>query len=268
MHTLSLSKLSRLSVFITSIGLTSSAVGLTAAEKGFAIAERNDLSDAGFGSSRVELTMTLKDPSGRSTSRDLRIDTLEKASEGYGDRSVTVFYSPANVEGTALLTHSKVIESDDQWLYLPALRRIKRIASSNKSGPFVGSEFAFEDIAGAELGKYTYTWLDTVTESDMEMDVLECIPAYERSGYSKIHCYFDTEHHQARQFKFFDRGGQHLKTLVLSDYRQYEGGIWRPHLQTMTNHITGKSTTLEFADYEFGVGLDARDFEPEALERL
>ena len=257
---------------IALVTLTAPAIAETPEERGFAIAERNDLSDAGFATSTVELTMTLADPSGRTTTRELRIDTREKEGEGNGDRSVTVFYSPRDVEGTALLTHSRVLESDDQWLYLPALRRTKRISSSNKSGPFVGSEFAFEDIAGAELGKYAYTYLETVSEEiageTLELDKLECIPAYERSGYSKIHCYFDTDVFQARKFVFFDRGGQELKTLELADYRQYDEAYWRAHRQTMTNHITGKSTVLAFEDYAFGVDLDERDFEPEALERL
>ncbi|MEL6238894.1 MAG: outer membrane lipoprotein-sorting protein [Pseudomonadota bacterium] len=250
--------------------VTLAAPGLaqTPQEKGFAIAQRNDLSDAGFATSSVELTMTLADPSGRTTSRELRIDTKEKQGEGNGDKAVTFFYSPRDVEGTALLTHTKVLDSDDQWLFLPALNRVKRISSSNKSGPFVGSEFSFEDIAGAELGKYEYIYLETVTENGMELDKLECIPAYERSGYSKIHCFFDTDVFQARKFEFFDRGGQHLKTLILDDYREYEGGVWRPHVQTMTNHITGKTTVLEFGDWTFGLNLDERDFEPEALERL
>lgn len=250
------------------VAAPSLAAAQTSQERGFAIAERNDLSDAGFATSSVELTMTLGDPSGRTTSRALRIDTREKDGEGEGDKSVTFFYSPRDVEGTALLTHTNVLDSDDQWLFLPALNRVKRISSSNKSGPFVGSEFSFEDIAGAELGKYTYTYLDTVTEDGMTLDKLECIPAYERSGYSKIHCYFDTEVFQARKFDFFGRGGQHLKTLVLDDYREYEGGFWRPHRQTMTNHVTGKTTVLSFGDWTFGVDLDERDFEPEALERL
>ncbi len=250
------------------IVLSLPAAALTPEERGFRIAERVDQSDAGFGTSRVELTMTLADPSGRTTSRRLRIDTMEKSGEGNGDRSVTVFHSPADVQGTALLTHSRVIASDDQWLYLPALRRVKRISSSNKSGPFVGSEFAFEDIAGQELGKYNYRYIETVNENGLEMDIVECIPAYPRSGYSKIDCYFDTEMFQARKLVFYDRGGQRLKTLILDDFRQYEGRFWRPHLQTMTNHITGKKTVLEMGEYSFGVNLSARDFEPDALERL
>ncbi|MEM7705868.1 MAG: outer membrane lipoprotein-sorting protein [Pseudomonadota bacterium] len=251
------------------IFLASATPALTeeAKERGLAIAKRSDLSDAGFGSSSVELTMTLSDPSGRTTTREMRIDTLEKSGEGNGDRSLTVFFTPRDVEGTALLSHAKILVSDDQWLYLPALRRTKRISSANKSGPFVGSEFAFEDLTSNELGKYEYTYLETRVVDGIEMDVVECVPRYERSGYSKLLCYFDTEHFQSRRIEFFDRGGQPLKTLVLEDYRQYNE-FWRPHKQTMTNHLTGKVTIIESAEYEFGVDFDREDFEPAVLDRL
>lgn len=236
--------------------------------RGYAIAERSDLTDAGFGSSSVNLTMTLADPRGRETSRELQIDTLEKEGDGNGDRSLTRFFSPPDVEGTALLSHARILDPDNQWLYLPALRRVKRISSSNKSGPFVGSEFAFEDLTANELGKYEYSYMETVSDSGMEMDKLECLPLYERSGYTKLHCYFDTEVFQPRKIEFFDRGGNLLKTLEILDYREYENGYWRSHRQVMTNHLTGKSTTLQFSDFEFGVELDARDFEASALDLL
>ena len=236
--------------------------------RGFDIAARSDASDAGFGASSVDLTMTLMDAAGRTTSREKRIDTLEKAGEGNGDKSLTVFFSPPDVEGTALLSHARIVESDDQWLYLPALRRTKRISSSNKSGPFVGSEFAFEDLTASELGKYDYTYLETRMVDGMEMDVIECVPLYERSGYSKLNCYFDTDIYQSRKVEFFDRGGQLLKTLTLEDYREYPGGFWRPHKQTMTNHLTGKVTVIEARAYDIGVTLRRRDFEPAALDRL
>lgn len=237
--------------------------------RGYAIAERSDKTDAGFGTSTVNLTMTLADPRGRETTRQLQIDTLEKEGEGNGDWSVTRFFSPPDVEGTALLSQARVLESDNQWLYLPALRRVKRISSSNKSGPFVGSEFAFEDLTASELGKYAYTYLGTESlEDGTEVDKLQCDPLYERSGYTKLYCYFDTQTFQARRLEFFDRGGNLLKTLDLLDTRQYPGGYYRSHRQVMQNHLTGKSTELAFGDYAFGVDLDRRDFEPSALERF
>ncbi|MEM9723905.1 MAG: outer membrane lipoprotein-sorting protein [Pseudomonadota bacterium] len=235
-------------------------------ERGYAIAARSDATDAGFGASSVRLAMTLTDPRGRKTTRELQIDTLEKSGEGDGDWSVTRFFSPPDVEGTALLSQARILDSDNQWLYLPALRRTKRISSANKSGPFVGSEFAFEDLTASELGKYEYIYLGTETLGDgTEVDKLQCNPLYERSGYTKLHCFFDTETFQARRLEFFDRGGRLLKTLDLQAYRQYPGGYHRSHRQTMQNHLTGKSTTLTFEDFDFGVRLSRRDFEPAAL---
>ena len=251
-------------------GLSDDFADLPAQERGYKIIERSDLSDAGFGASTVDLTMTLTDASGRSTVRELRIDTFEKEGAGNGDQSLIRFFSPPDVEGTALLSHAKILEPDDQWLYLPGLRRTKRISSANKSGPFVGSEFAFEDLTSSELGKYEYRYLETVRDerTGLDLDVVECIPLYERSGYSKLHCYVDTDIHQSRRIEFFDRGGRPLKTLELGDYRQSPEGYWRAHEQTMTNHLTGKSTTLRFEDFDFDVTLNRRDFQPAVLDRL
>ncbi len=235
--------------------------------RGFAIAERSDLSDRGFGQSSVDVTMTLTNRSGASTTRALRIDTLEKSGRGNGDRSLIQFFSPGDVDGTALLSHAKITATDDQWLFLPGLSRVKRISSANKSGPFVGSEFSFEDLTISELGKFEYSYLETRVVDGVEMDILECTPAYSRSGYSRVLCHFDTQVHQARKFVFFDRGGQQLKTLTLENYRQY-GSVWRPQRQRMVNHLTGKTTVLDFGRFDFNPGLSGRDFEPSALERL
>jgi hypothetical protein len=64
------------------------------------------------------------------------MDTIEV--KGDGDKSLSIFDSPRDVKGTALLTFTHALESDEQWLYLPALKRVKRISFSNKSGPFLG----------------------------------------------------------------------------------------------------------------------------------
>lgn len=256
----------------TTVAIAQTAEELTSDDpkvRGYAIAQRSDGTDAGFNASTVALTMTLADPRGRTTVRELQIDTLEKEGDGNGDWSVTRFFSPPDVEGTALLSQARILDSDNQWLFLPALRRVKRISSSNKSGPFVGSEFAFEDLTANELGKYEYIYLGTETLDDgAEVDKLQCNPLYDRSGYTKLHCYFDTVTHQARRLEFFDRGGNLLKTLDLLDYRQYPQGYYRSHRQVMKNHLTGKSTTLTFGAFDFSVGLDRRDFEPSALDRL
>ncbi|WP_424972325.1 outer membrane lipoprotein-sorting protein [Dinoroseobacter sp. S76] len=252
----------------TALALTPLTGGAqTAEEKGFAIAQKSDLSDKGFGRSSVDVTMTLTNRAGARTTRALQIDTLEKSGRGNGDRSMIQFFSPGDVDGTALLSHARVTAADDQWLYLPSLSRVKRISSANKSGPFVGSEFSFEDLTISELGKFEYRYLETRRVDGMEMSILECTPAYSRSGYSRVLCHFDTKTNQPRKFVFFDRGGQRLKTLTLTDYKRY-GSVWRAQTQTMVNHLTGKTTVLEFGPFDFNARLGRNDFEPSALERL
>jgi len=247
---------------------TPSVMAQTPEEKGFEIASKSDRMDKGFKSSIARLTMTLSNAAGDKTVRDLEVKVKEKPNEDVGDKSVTFFFTPPDVEGTALLSHAKILESDDQWLFLPELSRVKRISSSNKSGPFVGSEFSFEDLTAAELGKYSYKWIETTELDGMAVDVLEQKPLYERSGYTKLLAYYDQEINQIRKIEFFNRGGTHFKTLTQSEFKNFGGTIYRPMKQQMDNHLTGKSTMLEATSYEFGVPIDENDFRPSALSQL
>lgn len=251
-----------------SLSIAAPVAAETPEEKGFRIAAKSDRMDNGFGTSIATLKMILKNAAGKSTTRTLEIRTMEKPSEEVGDKSINLFFTPADVEGTALLSHAKILESDDQWLYLPELARVKRISSSNKSGPFVGSEFAFEDLTASELMKYDYKYLETKEFNGMTVDVVQWIPRYDRSGYSRLKAYYDQEIHQIRQIKYFNRGGAHFKTMTLNDYQNHGGDIWRSHNMSMQNHLTGKSTTLEYSEFKFGVDLDENEFKPSALTKL
>lgn len=244
------------------------ALSQTPEEKGYEIAARSDRTDRGFQDSVVKLTMILRNAAGQETSRTLKISTLEIPDENVGDKSMVLFDSPKDIDGTALLSHAKILDPDDQWLYLPALKRVKRISSKNKSGPFVGSEFAFEDFTALELNKYTYRYLGEEDIDGMKTDVVERAPRYENSGYSKQVSWIDQEVFQVRKVDFYDRRGDLLKTLTLHDYREYPGGVWRSHTFVMVNHQTGKSTELVYDDYTFKAGLGDRDFVKGVLKRL
>lgn len=240
----------------------------TPEERGSAVAARSDRSDRGFGDSAVTLEMVLRNEAGREARRSLTIRTLEVQDEARGDLSLVVFDSPPDVAGTALLSHSRILEGDDQWLYLPALKRVKRISSVNKSGPFVGSELAFEDLTALELGKFDYRHLGEEPCGERLCDVVERVPRYEHSGYSRQKAWIDREVFQVRKVEYYDRKDTLLKTLTLDDYRRYDEGWWRAHRLSMVNHVTGKSTELRYGDYAFGLGLDETDFSPGALQRL
>ncbi len=240
----------------------------TPADRGFEIAARSDRSDIGFGVSRVELQMILRNAAGQESTRSLEIATLEKADEDVGDKSLVLFDTPRDIEGTALLSHAKILDPDDQWLYLPALKRVKRISSANKSGPFVGSEFAFEDFTSLELNKFEYRYLGAEEANGMTLDRVERLPRYENSGYSKQIAWIDQDVFQIRRVEFYDRRGDLLKVLELTDYRQYDNGVWRAHRLSMNNLQTRKQTDLVYQDYAFDVSLSQKDFVKGRLSRL
>ncbi len=237
-------------------------------DQGFEIAARSDRSDLGFADSDVELNMVLRNAAGQESSRSLRIVTLEKPDESVGDKSLVVFDTPRDIKGTALLSHAKILDPDDQWLYLPALRRVKRISSANKSGPFVGSEFAFEDFTAIELNKFDYRFMHSELCGELRCDVLERQPLYENSGYTRQIAWVDQTDYQIRKVEFYDRRGDLLKVLELKDYRQYENGTWRAHTLVMTNVQTNKQTDLIYGDYTFGAGLSDSEFVKGRLSRL
>lgn len=260
--------LTTIAAFGFAIALANPGAANTPEQLGFEIAARSDRTDVGFNDSRVALQMILRNAAGQQSTRSLEITTLEKPDESVGDKSLVLFDTPRDIEGTALLSHARILDPDDQWLYLPALKRVKRIASSNKSGPFVGSEFAFEDFTAIELNKFDYRLIGTEDIDGMTLDVLERKPRYENSGYSKQISYVDQAVFQIRKVEFYDRRGDLLKVLVFEDYRQYDNGVWRAHKLKMENLQTKKQTDLVYQDYEFNLGLSAKDFVKGRLSRL
>lgn len=240
----------------------------TPEEKGFAIAARSDRSDRGFGDSKSEMTMVLRNAAGQESSRTMQFTTLEIPDESVGDKSLVLFSTPRDIEGTALLSHAKILNPDDQWLYLPALKRVKRISSRNKSGPFVGSEFAFEDFTASELNKFSYKYLREEPCGDLSCDVVERFPRYENSGYTRQISWVDTTDYQIRKIEFYDRRGSLLKELIFEDYRKYADKYWRAHRLIMKNVQTNKSTDLVYGEYKFSVGLTDKDFVKGRLSRL
>jgi hypothetical protein len=234
--------------------------------KGLVIAKERKSRDAGWGDSESRTTMVLRNAAGDESNREIRTAALEV--QGDGDKGLTIFDEPRDVRGTAFLNHSHPTAEDDQWLYLPALKRVKRIASRNKSGPFMGSEFAYEDLSSFEIEKYRFNYLRDEDCADNSCFVLEHIPTDEFSGYSKTIVWLSQQHYQPLKVEYYDRKNSLLKTLTLHDYRQYLQHYWRPHKLTMVNHQTGKSTDLIIHEISFNTGRTAADFDTNALQRV
>ncbi len=231
------------------------------------IAEEADRRDLGWGDNASTMRMVLRNRNGDESVRELRRQALETHDEGAGDKSVITFDAPRDVAGTSLLSHTKILEPDDQWLFLPALKRVKRISSANKSGPFVGSEFAYEDLVSQEVDKYEYRFLREESCGGVECFVVERTPLYENSGYTKQVVWWDVSEYRIQRIDFYDRKDTLLKTLLYHGYREYAGEYWRPDRMTMENHQNGKSTELVFDEWSFGNGLSEGEFTPSRLRR-
>lgn len=240
----------------------------TPAEKGLEIAEKASERAPGYRDSTADGEMILRDRQGQESVRRFRSAALEVPDDG--DKSLIVFQWPADIDGTALLTHAHTEAEDDQWLYLPALKRVRRISSANRSSSFVGSEFAYEDLVPSEIEKYTYLWLRDEPcpgVASLQCHVYERYPVDPSSGYKRQVIWRDAEFYRAIRIEYYDRKDSHLKTLTVEGYKQYEGGLWRPDRMHMQNHQTGKSTLLLWSDYRFATGLGDQDFTTRALER-
>lgn len=234
--------------------------------RGLEIAKERKQRNIGWETSVSDMTMILRSASKKESLRKMNISTLEVADDG--DKGLTVFEQPADVRGTRFLSHSHTVGSDDQWLYLPALKRVKRIASRNKSGPFMGSEFAYEDMSSFELEKYKFNYLrDEVCGNNLTCFVVEQFPTDKNSGYTRQIVWVDQTEYRVMKTEFYDRKDSLLKTLVNSNFEQYLGQYWRPNSLKMVNHQSGKSTDLIVEDLEFKVELTDKDFDKNRLAR-
>ena len=233
---------------------------------GLDIAREADRRAEGFGNFTARQTMVLRNKQGQESRRSLRVKVLEVADDG--DKSLFVFDEPRDVEGTAFLIHAHKVEADDQWLYLPALKRVKRISSANRSGSFMGSEFSYEDLGAQEVEKYSYRYLRDEPCGELTCTVCERVPADKKSGYSRQLVWQDKQELRVWKVEYYDRKNAHLKTLTVSGYERYLDRYWQAGEMAMVNHLTGKSTDLAWADYQFRADLNDRDFTQTGLKRV
>ncbi len=252
-------------ILVVLVGLPVGGVAETPEEKGLAIAVEDERRDNGFIDYKANLTMLLKNRHGEESHRFMRTHNLEV--QGDGDKSLVVFDRPRDIKGTALLNYTHKTGPDDQWLFLPALKRVKRISSANKSGSFMGSEFAYEDVTSQEVEKYTYKWIRDESLDGMECFVFERYPTYKNSGNKLQVVWLDKKEYRMLKIDFYDRKNALLKTQSFRGYNKYLDQYWYPDEMFMENHQTGKSTLLKWSDYKFRNGFKDKDFNKNSLKR-
>ncbi len=239
---------------------------LASEERGKEILQEAIARDNGFGDTITDLKMTLLNAEGQESHRYLKINTLEVS--GDGDKLLTFFEQPRDIKGTALLAFTHLDRDDEQWIYLPASRRVKRISSSNKSGSFMGSEFAYEDLASEEIEKYKmYNYLGEKPCGQQICFIVERKPVDKESGYVRQIVWIDKDFYRFIRIDYYDRRNALLKTRTFDDYQFYMDKYWRSLNMTMKNHQSNKITKLSVRNIQFQTGLTERDFDIAALKR-
>jgi len=192
---------------------------------------------------------------------------------GKDSKSITYFLAPSNIRDTALLTwdYDGIAKDDDQWLYLPALKKVRRISSSDRGDYFMGTDFTFEDIKQTpELEDYNWTLSGSETVDGQEMWVVEGKPKTDELkknlGYSNTRYYVRKDINMYVRVDFWDRKGKELKHLISEEIKQIDG-VWTAMRGTMTNVQSGHRTELSFSEHLYNSGLSDRTFSERMLKR-
>ncbi|MGI9174115.1 MAG: outer membrane lipoprotein-sorting protein [Rhodothermales bacterium] len=207
----------------------------------------------------AQIQMEIVDPKGRTRTREMTIYTQ---STGDATRSLLVFSAPADVRGMGLLTLEEDGE-EEQKLYLPALRRVQRIAGSQRGERFAGSDFTYEDLGTRDADDFD---LDLTGTSDSAWTI-EAVPLDADSRYSRIVFAVDRARYVIREATYYDRDGDAWKKLTADDFEQVADGSWRAGRMTMADVQDERKTRLVFLERQTGEPLSEDLFTERQLQR-
>ena len=251
---------------VTSLCLASVSLPLRADDpggRGLEIARGADRANQGFQGEQATMAMEIINAHGDITRRRLKVETLEGSDDG--DKAKVVIESPPDVRGTKLLTWNHRQREDDQWLYLPAIKRVRRIGGSSKRSGFVGSEFSYEDLASNEVDRFTYKYLDEPVLDGRPTFRLERYPVDRDSAYSRQVVWLDKQYQNPLRVEYYDRSGVLLKRASFQGYRAH-GRWWRPDAVVMENLQTRKKSIIRWEDRRLGLKLAPAGFDSARLE--
>jgi len=210
---------------------------------------------SGYGSSSSKTTMILRNAEGDENRRELKMQKLEGEN---GDKSLLIFLYPNDLKGTKLLSYEVIGGDDKQWLYLPAIKRVKRISSRNKSGSFMASEFSYEDISSQNYKNYFYNGeAEVITKEGIKYFKIKRVPKDEKSGYSKQVLYIDTKEYLARFGEYYNQQNRLIKKIYFSDYVLLDG-IYRVHKIVIKNVQNKKESQLIWNEDSVNVKLSKK----------
>lgn len=226
-------------------------------------------------SSRADAELILIDRKGRERVRDIRLYTLENSEV---EKSISFFLSPTDVAGTTYMNYDYADgRDDDSWLYLPALKQVRRVAAGDKSGSFMGSDFTYSDINGVNTDWYNYRLLDNNAQVDgAAVWLVESTPKEEfadkvasETGYKKSHLWIRKDNFVQVQGKIWlDEGGR-IKYFTASELELIEG-IWtamRLQMITVRGEEKEHASVFAFRNTIYNEHTDESLFTTQSMQR-
>lgn len=220
----------------------------------------------------MDMEMILVDKNGNQRERYLH--SYSRDMEGRDTQSIMFFTAPPDVKNTGFLSYDYDDErDDDQWLYLPALKKTKRIASSNKDSKFMGSDFTYADMSRRKLENYDYKLLKEDEVDGHKVWIVEAVPNTEKeqkeTGYTKSVLFVRQDIHVIiRSISWVKKGG-FLKYMEIKKLSQIDG-IWTPEEIVMTtkkNNQTVHSTVMYSKNVRYNQAMDDELFTTRRLEK-
>lgn len=215
-------------------------------------------------------SMTLVNKDGRERERIMQ--TYEKKSDSGENRSLLKFLSPSSINNVGLLTWQHSGETDDdQWLYLPASKQVKRIASAGKKNPFMGSDLSFEDMQAEDLQVHTYNVLGEEEIDGQLCWKIEALPATEKearaSAYGKRIIWLRQDITYPVKMEFYNHRDVLIKQASYEDIVPVENSVWRHNKSVMSTLQKATSTVILIDNRQVGLTIDENKFNQQALRR-
>jgi len=211
------------------------------------------------------LTMTLINSRGSERVREIRQYIKDF---GTVEKKIMFFIKPADVKNTSFMNWSYADEtkSDDQWIYLPALKKVKRISSDSSGDYFMGSDFTYDDLGDRKVAEDIHTLLRTETIDGLECYVVESVSKDEDYMYSKTITWVVKDRWYGLKKEFYDEDEEYLKTLTLLNVEQIKG-FWIITGTEMKNEQKHHTTRMEFKGVKVDAGISDSKFSERMMKR-
>lgn len=210
---------------------------------------------------RAIMIMKIVKPSGKTKTRNLN---FYRKDFGKDNRTLIVFRSPADVKGTSFLTWNNKDKENDQWLYLPALKRVRRIAASNKSKSFMGSDFSFEDLSSRSINEDTFKLLKEEKFKGFSCYVVEAKAKKDNEKFIKRKYWIRHDNFLIVKSEFYDKSNDLSKVFTADNIKKINN-IWTVLTLKMENFKTKRYSTMELSDIKYNTNVSGRMFKAQNL---